>query len=36
MISVYEVDPYPRAAEQILERKQQPKGSRPQLEKKRC
>ena len=35
VVSVYEVDPYPRTAEQILDRKQQPKGSRPQLENKR-
>lgn len=35
VVSVYEVDPYPRTAEQILERKQQPEGSRPQPENKR-
>jgi len=35
VISVYEVAPYPRTAEQILDPKQQPDGRRPQPENKR-
>ncbi len=35
VVSVYEVDPYPRTAGQILEREQQPSGKRPRPENKR-
>ena len=35
VVSVYEVAPYPRTAEQILDPKQQPDGRRPQPENKR-
>ena len=29
VVSVYEVDPYPRSAEQILDPEQNPEGKRP-------
>jgi len=35
VVSVYEVDPYPRTPEQILERDKRPEGSRPRPENKR-
>jgi hypothetical protein len=35
VVSVYEVDPYPRSSEQILDAEQQPEGKRPQPENKR-
>ena len=35
VVSVYEVDPYPRTAEQILNPNQQPEGKRPRPENKR-
>jgi len=35
VVSVYEVDPYPRTAEQILDPEQQPEGKRPQPQNKR-
>ena len=35
VVSVYEVDPYPRTAEQILDPDQQPEGERPRPENKR-
>jgi hypothetical protein len=35
VVSVYEIDPYPRTAEQILEREPQPEGKRPRPANKR-
>jgi len=35
VVSVYEVDPFPRSAEQILDPEQQPDGKRPQPQNKR-
>jgi len=35
VVSVYEIDPYPRTAEQILDPEQQPDGKRPRPENKR-
>jgi len=35
VVSVYEVDPYPRTAEQILDPEQQPEGKRPRPQNKR-
>ena len=35
VVSVYEVDPYPRTPEQILDPEQQPEGKRPRPENKR-
>jgi hypothetical protein len=35
VVSVYELDPYPRTAEQILDPEQQPDGKRPYAENKR-
>ena len=35
MVSVYEVDPYPRTSEQILDPDQRPEGKRPRPENKR-